>query len=76
MANEQTVERFVESLRIAVERPIVVNGQAMSLTASMGSAMYPNDGKDSTKLMRVADQRMYFLKKRPVQPAQIAAGQA
>jgi diguanylate cyclase (GGDEF)-like protein len=76
MANEQTVERFVESLRIAVERPIVVNGQAMSLTASMGSAMYPNDGRDSTKLMRVADQRMYFLKKRPVQPAQIAAGQA
>jgi hypothetical protein len=38
--------------------------------------MYPNDGTDSTKLMRVADQRMYFLKKRPVQPVQIAAGQA
>ncbi|MGD0799500.1 MAG: GGDEF domain-containing protein [Acidobacteriaceae bacterium] len=76
MANEHTVERFVESIRIAVERPILVNGQAMSLTASMGSAMYPNDAKDSTKLMRVADQRMYFLKKRPVQPAQIAVGQA
>jgi diguanylate cyclase (GGDEF)-like protein len=76
MANENTVERFVESIRIAIERPIMVNGQAMSLSASMGSAMYPNDGKDTTKLMRVADQRMYFLKKRPVQPAQIAAGQA
>ena len=46
----------------------------MSLSASLGSAMYPNDAKDATKLLRVADQRMYFLKKRPVQPAQIAAG--
>jgi len=76
MATENTVERFVESIRIAIERPILVQGHAMSLTASLGSAMYPNDGKDSTKLMRVADQRMYFLKKRPVQPVQIAAGQA
>jgi len=74
MQSEHTVERFVESIRSAIERPIVVNGQAMSLSASLGSAMYPNDAKDATKLLRVADQRMYFLKKRPVQPAQIAAG--
>jgi diguanylate cyclase (GGDEF)-like protein len=74
MQSEHTVERFVESIRSAIERPIVVNGQAMSLSASLGSAMYPNDAKDAAKLLRVADQRMYFLKKRPVQPAQIAAG--
>jgi diguanylate cyclase (GGDEF)-like protein len=74
MQSEHTVERFVESIRSAIERPIVVNGQAMSLSASLGSAMYPNDAKDATRLLRVADQRMYFLKKRPVQPAQIAAG--
>jgi diguanylate cyclase (GGDEF)-like protein len=74
MATENTVERFVESIRLAIERPFLVQGQAMSLTASLGSAIYPQDAKDSTKLLRVADQRMYFLKKRPVQPVQIAAG--
>jgi diguanylate cyclase (GGDEF)-like protein len=76
MANEGTVERFVESIRMAIERPILVNGQTMSLTASMGSAIYPNDARDQTKLLRVADQRMYYLKKRPVQSARIAAGRA
>jgi diguanylate cyclase (GGDEF)-like protein len=76
MANESTVERLVESIRMAIERPILVNGQAMSLSASLGSAIYPKDAKDQTKLLRMADQRMYFLKKRPVQHARIAAGQA
>ncbi len=76
MATENTVERFVESIRLAIERPFLVQGQAMSLTASLGSAIYPRDAKDSTKLLRVADQRMYFLKKRPVQPVQIAASAA
>jgi diguanylate cyclase len=76
MFSEQTVERFVESIRMAIERPIMVNGQPMFVTASLGSAMYPGDAKDSTKLLRVADQRMYFLKKRPVQTAQIAASSA
>jgi len=76
MATETTVERFVESIRLAIERPFLVQGQAMSLTASLGSAIYPQDARDSTKLLRVADQRMYFLKKRPVQPVQIAAGAA
>jgi diguanylate cyclase (GGDEF)-like protein len=74
MANANSVERFVDSLRGAIERPITVNGRSMSITASLGLAIYPEDARDSAKLLRLADQRMYFLKKRPVQPAQIAAG--
>jgi diguanylate cyclase (GGDEF)-like protein len=74
MAAANSVERFVESLRGAIERPMMVSGHSMQVSASLGVAMYPDDAKDATKLLRVADQRMYFLKKRPVQPAQIAAG--
>jgi len=74
MATANSVERFVESLRGAIERPMLVSGHSMQVSASLGVAMYPDDAKDATKLLRVADQRMYFLKKRPVQPAQIAAG--
>jgi diguanylate cyclase (GGDEF)-like protein len=74
MANPHSVERFVESLRSAIERPIMINGHSMMVSASLGIATYPEDAKDATKLLRLADQRMYVLKKKPVQPAQIAAG--
>ena len=66
------MERFTDSLRSAIAHPMMVNDQQMVVNASFGFAMYPNDAKDATKLLRLADQRMYFLKKRPVHPAQIA----
>ena len=73
MPNETAVERFTDSLRSAIERPIMVNDQAMVVGASFGFAIYPRDAKDATKLLRLADQRMYALKRRPVHPAQIEA---
>jgi len=74
MPNENAVERFTDSIRSAIERPIIVNEKPLIVNASFGFAMYPHDAKDATKLLRVADQRMYFLKRRPVQAARIAAG--
>jgi diguanylate cyclase (GGDEF)-like protein len=75
MANEGSVERFTDSLRSAIERPITINDQAMVVGASFGFAIYPRDAKDATKLLRLADQRMYHLKRRSV-PAQIENGVA
>ena len=69
MSTEASVERFVSSLRNAIERPIIVNEQAMVVTASVGYAIFPRDAKDATRLLRVADQRMYALKRRPVSSA-------
>jgi diguanylate cyclase (GGDEF)-like protein len=71
MANEKTVQRFVEAIAKAIERPIVFSGQPILVTASLGIAIYPDDADDAIKLLRLADQRMYFLKRRPVQPSQI-----
>jgi len=73
MPNELAVERFTDSLRAAIERPIMVNDMPMVVSASFGFAMYPDDAKDATKLLRLADQRMYGLKRRPVYAAQIEA---
>ncbi len=73
MPNESAVERFTDSLRAAIERPILVNDMPMVVSASFGFAMYPDDAKDATKLLRLADQRMYGLKRRPVYAAQIEA---
>ena len=76
MANEGSVERFTDSLQSAIARPITINEQAMVVGASFGFAIYPRDAKDATKLLRLADQRMYHLKRRAVQPAQIESGVA
>jgi diguanylate cyclase (GGDEF)-like protein len=64
MTGEHSVERFTEALRLAIERPIMVNEQAMVVGASFGFALYPRDANDATKLLRLADQRMYGLKRR------------
>jgi diguanylate cyclase (GGDEF)-like protein len=69
MANESSVQRFADSLRSAIERPMMVNGTPMMVSASLGFAIYPEDARDAAKLVRIADQRMYHLKKRPAQPA-------
>ena len=73
MTNESSVERFAEGLSRALERPITVNDEAMVVGASVGYAMYPRDASDATRLLRLADQRMYAIKKRPVHGVQIAA---
>lgn len=71
MSNEGAVERFADSLRSAIQRPVTVNDQAMVIGASLGFAMYPRDAKDATRLLRLADQRMYGLKKRPMHAPKI-----
>jgi diguanylate cyclase len=76
MANEKTVQRFVEAIAKAIERPIVFSGQPILVTASLGIAIYPDDATDATRLLRLADQRMYLNKKKLVHPSQIAASMA
>jgi diguanylate cyclase (GGDEF)-like protein len=76
MNSEKSVQRFVDSIASAIQRPILFNSQSILITASLGIAIYPDDADDAIKLLRLADQRMYFLKKRPVQPSQIEAAMA
>jgi diguanylate cyclase len=62
---DQSLDHFMESVRSALDRPILVEGQSMIVSASLGMAIYPDDADDSIKLLRIADQRMYALKRRP-----------
>jgi diguanylate cyclase (GGDEF)-like protein len=64
LEENQSLNHFTESVQNAMESPIVVEGQTMIVSASMGMAIYPDDADDSIKLLRVADQRMYALKRR------------
>jgi diguanylate cyclase (GGDEF)-like protein len=61
---DQTLDHFMASVRSAMERPVLIEGQSMMVSASLGMAIYPDDADDSIKLLRIADQRMYALKQR------------
>lgn len=64
----RSVYFFEEIIRRAVERPIMVEGQPMVVRASLGVAVYPDDAQDVSKLLRIADQRMYGLKHKSAGP--------
>lgn len=74
---ENSARRFCESIRSALASPILFQGQPMSVSASVGVALYPEDARDPIKLLRIADQRMYHRKKapmsvRPIEPSMVA----
>jgi len=54
----QIVRDILESIRL----PIVLEGQELQVTISIGCAFYPNDGEDVETLMRHADIAMYRAK--------------
>lgn len=50
-------------VRQAIEQPIDLGeGRVVCVSAAMGMAVYPADGKTVTKLMRKADEAMYVNK--------------
>ncbi|MFZ1997404.1 MAG: EAL domain-containing protein [Solirubrobacteraceae bacterium] len=53
----------VERIRAALERPVTVQGLPLSLEASIGIALYPDDGDDVETLVRCADGAMYHAKR-------------
>ena len=54
----QTAERIIE----AVRRPIQGHGRPIRITASVGIALYPEDGNSAELLLRRADLAMYQAK--------------
>jgi len=57
---ETTARRVLEVLG----QPFVLEGMSFSVTASIGIAMYPNDGESMNDLIKNADAAMYRVKER------------
>ncbi len=53
-------QRLVDTLK----RPVVLGGQEIFVSTSVGIAVFPEDGGDSESLLRNADAAMYFAKGR------------
>jgi diguanylate cyclase (GGDEF)-like protein len=58
----RSVEQLRDTIRAATELPFVFDGHSLSVSASIGIAIYPDDADDATRLLRIADLRMYSLK--------------
>jgi diguanylate cyclase (GGDEF)-like protein/PAS domain S-box-containing protein len=53
---------IAERLQVLLATPLPIPGAALSLTASIGAAMYPTDGRDMDTLLQRADMAMYQAK--------------
>jgi len=57
------IERGLRLLGEVLREPFTIAGRRLHMEASVGMAVYPDDGKDAEALLRVADSDMYAVKK-------------
>ncbi|MFT7129359.1 MAG: diguanylate cyclase (GGDEF)-like protein/PAS domain S-box-containing protein [Gammaproteobacteria bacterium] len=60
--NIEDSEPVLERLLKAAAEPVTVGDRLMQVSASIGVALYPQDGVDADQLIRHADQAMYIAK--------------
>ncbi len=60
LENPEDAARAVENLTGAFAEPIEVDGDALSVEATVGISVYPDDGPDMESLLHHADQAMYW----------------
>ena len=51
-----------QRVKDAMRRPFQLDGQEIFVTASIGISLYPQDGQDSSSLLKFADTAMYHAK--------------
>lgn len=59
-----TAAKLADRILRALSQPFSIDGQEMFITASIGVACYPTDGKDAATLLKNADVAMYRAKER------------
>ncbi|MDE1174988.1 MAG: GGDEF domain-containing protein [Edaphobacter sp.] len=60
----QSIEQISDRICSIIERPLLYDNQTLRVSASIGIAIFPDDAADSTRLLRIADLRMYSLKQK------------
>jgi diguanylate cyclase (GGDEF)-like protein len=52
-------DRTLNRISQALHKPVIIAGNPLAITGSIGVAIYPDDTTDENLLRRIADQRMY-----------------
>ena len=55
---------FVEKIDSKMSEPMIVDNERLTISLSCGFASYPEDGKDLKTLLKIADERMYAIKRK------------
>ena len=62
IADSAAAFKYAERLIQTVKEPVSIEGHELTVTLSIGIAMYPDDGRDARDLQRQADAAMYYAK--------------
>lgn len=62
LADPRDAARVAEKLIQSIEQPIDVDGHELHVSASIGIALFPQDGRDTQTLMKQADTALYHSK--------------
>ena len=62
--NKGDAMRVMEKLTAALKDPVMVNDKEIRISASMGAALYPDNGKALEGLMNAADKALYQVKEK------------
>jgi diguanylate cyclase (GGDEF)-like protein len=57
-------DRLARDLLATLDEPILLRGEAVFADASIGIAVYPDDGTDAEALRAVSDAAMYAVKRK------------
>ena len=60
--NESEVEFYAKKIISLFNKPLIVENKQMYITASIGVALYPRDGADTSTILKNADSAMYKAK--------------
>ena len=63
LGNSEVIETKIRSYIKALAEPLTLEGSSYQISASIGHAVYPLHGKDYESLLKVADQKMYTVKR-------------
>ncbi|MDQ3397515.1 MAG: EAL domain-containing protein [Deinococcota bacterium] len=62
LVGAQDAKLIAEKVQAVLAEPFTIHGQAITVTASIGISVYPDDGRDVVTLLRHADSAMYYTK--------------
>ena len=64
MPNATDADRVAEEILEIFKRPFSIDGRELTLSASIGISIFPEDGENQTELLQKADSAMYHSKEK------------
>ncbi|WP_058306464.1 diguanylate cyclase domain-containing protein [Gracilibacillus massiliensis] len=72
--DKQMAEKLAEKIRSSFDKPIIIDGNMIAISFSVGISLYPDNGLDIETLIKQADQAMYIAKAEGKSKFQLAKG--